>query len=74
MTGPQFVVRQVRKCRWAKCCGLCGAPITIGTREALIEPPDGSGPCWWCHRDCVIATAKTTAGKPAATPTKETPE
>jgi hypothetical protein len=66
VTGPQFTVRRVRKARASTCCGLCGAPITIGTQECLIEPPDGRGPCWWVHVTCVIAARKTTAGPPAA--------
>lgn len=61
----------VRKARWAKCCGLCGAPILIGSREALIEPPDGSGPCLWCHLDCTLAAIKTSAGSPPAAAPKE---
>jgi hypothetical protein len=71
VTGPRFVIRRARKCRWPKCCGLCGAPVIIGTREVLIEPPDGCGPCWWCHRDCALADIKTSADSTAAAPTKE---
>ena len=64
MTGPQFTVRRVRACRWPKACGLCGAHILTGSREALIEPPDGSGPCRWCHLDCVLAIK--TSARPAS--------
>lgn len=71
MTGPRFVIRRARKCRATVCCGLCGAPITIGAREVLIEPPDGCGPCWWVHVGCAIAEVKTSAAPAAAAPTEE---
>jgi len=52
MTPPLLRATRVRKARSNAACGLCGAPVSIGTQIGRIED---EGRAWWAHLSCIRA-------------------